>query len=66
MHGLAVYVKEVIPFAWNLSVENSVDFYLCFQLALLHSPNWLCLTSFSPINHVLHLFAGLLILFHLT
>ena len=30
MHGLAVYVKEVLPFAWDLSLENSADSYLCF------------------------------------
>ena len=37
MHGLAVYVKEGLPFAWDLSLENSADSYLCFQLAFLHS-----------------------------
>ena len=37
MHGLAVYVKEGLPFARDLSLENSADSYLCFQLALLHS-----------------------------
>ena len=37
MHGLAVYVKEGLPFACHLSLENSADSYLCFQLALLHS-----------------------------
>ena len=36
MHGLAVYVKEGLPFAWDLSLENSADSYLCFWLALLH------------------------------
>ena len=36
MHGLAVHVKEGPPFARNLSLENSADSYLCFQLALLH------------------------------
>ena len=30
MHGLAVYVKEGLPFAQDLSLENSVDSYLCF------------------------------------
>ena len=30
MHGLAVYVKEGLPFARDLSLENSVDSYLCF------------------------------------
>ena len=37
MHGLTVYVKEGLPFAWDLSLENFADSYLCFQLALLHS-----------------------------
>ena len=37
MHGLAVYVKEGHPFAWDLSLENSADSYLCFRLVLLHS-----------------------------
>ena len=27
IHGLAVYVKEGLPFAWYLSVENSADSY---------------------------------------
>ena len=36
-HGLAVYVKERIPFARDLSLENSADPYLCFQLASLQS-----------------------------
>ena len=25
MHDLAVYVKEWLPFAWDLSLENSAD-----------------------------------------
>ena len=25
MHGLAVYVKEELPFAWDVSLKNSVD-----------------------------------------
>ena len=37
MHGLAVYVKEGLPFARDLSLENSADSYLCFRLALLQS-----------------------------
>ena len=36
-HGLAVYVEEVLPFAWDLSLENSAESYLCFRPALLHS-----------------------------
>ena len=30
MHGLAVYLKEELPFARDLSLENSADSYLCF------------------------------------
>ena len=37
MHNLSVYVKEGLPFALDLSLENSANSYLCFQLALLHS-----------------------------
>ena len=37
MHGLTVFVKEGLPFAWDLSLDRSLDSYLCFQLTLLHS-----------------------------
>ena len=37
MHDLAVFVKEGLPFARDLSLENSTGSNLCFQLALLHS-----------------------------
>ena len=37
MDGLAVYVKEGLSFAWDLSQENIADSYLCFRLLLLHS-----------------------------
>ena len=40
MHGLAIYVKEGSPFAQDLSLENSADSYICFQLALLHSVSY--------------------------
>ena len=37
MHGLAVYVKKRIPFAWcYFSFENSEDSFLFFQIVLLH------------------------------
>ena len=36
MHGLPVYVKEGLPFAWDLTLENLQDSYLCFRLALLN------------------------------
>ena len=40
MHGLAVNVKEGLPFALDLSLENYADSYLCFWLALLHFANF--------------------------
>ena len=40
LHGLEVYIKEELPFAHNLSLENSADCYLCFRLALLHSVSY--------------------------
>ena len=48
MHGLAVYVKERLPFAWGLSLENSSDSYLRFQLALLHSVSYFFFLCQSP------------------
>ena len=36
MHGLAVYMKESLSFARDLSLENSADSYLCFRLTLHH------------------------------
>ena len=36
IHGLAVYVKEQLPFAWHLTIENFVDSSLCFRLAFFH------------------------------
>ena len=59
MHGLAVYVKEELPFVY-LSLENSADSVF----------NWLyfsqCLTCFSFMDHLLQLCAQCLILLHLT
>ena len=62
MHCLAIYVKEGLPFAQDLSLGNSADSCLYFRVALLTQ----CLTSFSSINHLLCLYAWFLILFHLT
>ena len=61
MHGLAVYVKEGLFFAWDLSLENSADSYVFDWLYFTQ-----CLTSFSSINYFLHLCAWFFILFHLT
>ena len=49
MHGLTVYVKEGLPFAWDLSLEISMESYLCFLLSLLHSYNM----NDNPKNNIL-------------
>ena len=48
MHGLAVYVKEGLPFARDLSLENSANSYLCFRIALLHSVSYFFFLYLSP------------------
>ena len=48
MHGIAVYVKEGLPFAWDLSLKNSADSYLCFRFALLHSVSYFFFLYQSP------------------
>ena len=50
MHGLAVYVKEGLPFARDLSLENSADPYICFRLALLHLLSYFLLLYRSPFS----------------
>ena len=62
MHGLAVYVKEGLPFVRDLSLENSADSYLCFRLALLPSVSYF---FFQHRSTSLSL-CMVLILFHLT
>ena len=48
MHGLAVYMKEGLPFARNLPQENSAHSYLCFRLALLQSVSYFFFLYRSP------------------
>ena len=48
IHGLTVYGKEGLPFAWDLSLENSAGCYLCFQLALLHWVSYFFFLYWSP------------------
>ena len=48
INGLAVYVKEGLPFACDLSLENSADSYLCFWLALLHLVSYFFFLYWSP------------------
>ena len=61
MHGLTIYVKEGLPFARDLSQENSADSYL-FSTGFTS----LSVLLFFPfIDHLLHLCPRFLILFHL-
>ena len=62
MHGLAVYVKEGLPFPQDLSLENSANSYLRFQLALLHSVSYFFFLYQSPTSSLSTVF----LLFHLT
>ena len=48
MHGLAVYVKEGLPFTRDLSLKNCADSYLCFRLALIHSVSYFLFLYRSP------------------
>ena len=48
MYGLALYVKEGLPFTRDLSLENSTDSYLRFRLALLHSVSYFFFLYRSP------------------
>ena len=50
MHDLAVYAKEGLPLAGDLSLENSADSYLCFRLALLHSVSHFFFLYRSPLS----------------
>ena len=61
MHGLAVCVKEGIPFACDLPLENCG-----FLLMFLTSFTSLCLTSLSSIDYLLCHYTRFLVLFHLT
>ena len=48
MHGLAVYLKEGLPFVQELSLQKSADSYLCCRLALLHSMSYFFFLYQSP------------------
>ena len=48
MHGVAVYLKEGLPFAWDLSLENLANSYLCFPLALFLSVSYFFFLYQSP------------------
>ena len=40
MHGLAVHVKNELPFARDVSLENSADSFLSLRLALFYSVSY--------------------------
>ena len=48
MHGLAVYMKEVLPFAQDLSLEKSLDSVLCFQMVLLYPVSYFFFLYWLP------------------
>ena len=60
-HGLAVYVKEGLPFARDLSLENSADSYLSFRLALLYSVSYFLFLYRSPSSALCTVFDSILI-----
>ena len=60
MHGLIFYVKEGLPFAGDLSLENSADSYLYFQLALLHSLFYFFFRNWSPSSSLCTVFDSVL------
>ena len=51
MHGLAVFVKEGLPFAWDLSLENSPSLSLCIIIDSV-SPNIYEVLSINPSANV--------------
>ena len=56
MHGLTIYVKEGLPFAQDLSLENSTDSYLCFRLVLFHLLSYFFFLHRSPSSSVCTVF----------
>ena len=48
MHGLAVNVKKGLSFAHDVSLQNSADSYVCFELALLNSVFYFFVLYRSP------------------
>ena len=62
IYGIVVYVKEGLPFACNLSLENSSDCFSWFTQALLH-----CVLFIFPLSVTFFVFVySFLFWFHLT
>ena len=51
MHGLAVFVKEGLHFAWDLSLENSPSLSLCIVIDSV-PPNIYEVLSINPSANV--------------
>ena len=49
-YGLTVFVKKGLPFALELSLEDSAKSYLCFRLSLLHSVSYFFFLYQSPFS----------------
>ena len=60
MHGLAVYVKEGLPFAWDLSQESSANYDLSFRLALLHTMSYFFFLYQPPLLSLCMIFKSVL------
>ena len=60
MHGLAVYVKEGLPFAQDLSLEKSADSYICFWLDLLDSVSYFIFLYWSTSSSLCTVFDSIL------
>ena len=56
MHGLAVYVKDELPFAPDISLENSADSYLCFRVVLFYSVSYFFSLYRSPSSSLCTIF----------
>ena len=60
MHGLVFYVKEGLPSARDLPLENSADSYICFRLALLNSVTYFFFLYWSPFSTLCTVFDSIL------
>ena len=56
IHVLAVYVKEGLPLARDLPLENSAHSYLCFELASLQSVSYFFSLYQSPSSSLCKVF----------
>ena len=65
MHGFTVYVKEGLLFAGDLPLENTVESYLCFQWALLHSVSYFFFLYPLSFSSTFFIFIQFLILFQM-